>query len=212
MTDPLLTSAPAGAPLAGDERLLDAARWALWQTLARGIAHALANAAQLLTLDPPPAALLAQARARVSRAHALVALAVRPADGPASFLPAVLADFDALQQLQAGLPAAAVETDVEDPLPMTAIPEADLLHALLLVTTRLKEASEAALALQVRAVRDGAHVRVDLTAAAAGPADAPSATPNPLLLEAAAVLLARAGGALAESDRGWELRLPVLAR
>lgn len=211
MTDPLLTPTPAATSTA-DDRLVDAARWALWLTLARGIAHALANAAQLLTLDPPPPALLAQARARVSRAHGLIAQVVHPATDDASFLPAVLADFDALQQLQAGLPAAAVETDVADPLPMTAVPEADLLHALLLVTTRLKEAAEGPVTLHVRAVRDGAAVRVDLTADAAGPADAAPGAPSPLLLEAAAALLARAGGALAESDRGWELRLPVLAR
>lgn len=211
MTDPRLAPTPASAP-AADDRLVDAARWALWLTLARGVAHALANAAQLLTLDPPPPALLAEARARVSRAHGLIAQVVRPSADAVSFLPAVLADFDALQQLQAGLPAAAVEMDVADPLPMTAVPEADLLHALLLVTTRLKEAAEGAVTLRVRAVREGAAVRVDLTAEGTGPADTAPAPPSPLLLEAAAALLARAGGALAESDRGWELRLPVLAR
>jgi hypothetical protein len=216
-----------------DDTLLDASRWALWQTLARGLAHSLGNAAQLLTLEPPPGAVLAEARARVSRANALLALAGRPAEPAPAFLPAVLADFDALQRLQIGLPAAALELDVQDPLPPAAIAEADALHVLLLLVTRLKEASVSdTLGLRVRVRADAGFVRVKLSPGdlgdpiapvapmAPGVAAVPELPPGsrragasrPGLLEASAALLARSGGGLRESGAGWELGLPVTPR
>jgi hypothetical protein len=205
----------AGTAALQDTTLLDASRWAVWQSLARGLAHSLANASQLLMLEHPSPTVIAEARARVSRAHALLTTAGRPAESKASFLPSVLADFDALQQLQAGLPGASLVMDVEGPLPMTAIPEADVLHVLLLIGTRLKEArSGKGLEILVRVRAVGGEVRVELA-----PVDPPGTRTEPgpgaaraPLLEASAVLVTRAGGSLREADSGWELALPVYRR
>ncbi len=193
-----------------DDHLLDASRWLVWQSLARGFAHALANASQLLMLDPPPPAILAEARARVTRAHALVTASGRPGRAT-SFLPELLADFDALQQLQADLPPAALAMDVDDPLPVTAVPEGDVLHVLLLIGTRLKESREGTtLAIRVCVRAGETSVRVTLE-----PGDPPGTAPGAVrtarapLLEAAGALLARSGGRLSESDAGWELDLPI---
>lgn len=202
-------NAPEAPP--EDATLLDASRWAVWQTLARGFAHSLANASQILMLDPPPPALLAEARARLTRAHAVVTATGRPG-ASASFLPSVLADFAALQQLQADLPAATLTADVQDPLPMAAMPEGDVLHALLLVGTRLKEACGSdRLELIVRARAEGRTLRVTMEAVAPRTSCAETRvrlarTP---LLEATAALVSRGGGWLRESGSGWELGLPV---
>lgn len=207
-------NAPDLAPAAAacdDSTLLDASRWAVWQTLARGFAHSLANASQLLMLDPPPPPLLDEVRARITRAHALLAATGRGGTA-AAFLPAVLADFDALQQLQTGLPAAGIATDVEDPLPMSAMSEADVLHVLLLVGTRLKEscgADRLEIAVSARAARGTLRVTMESVAALPAAAGDVRVARAPLL-EAAAALLAGAGGWLRESDAGWEIGLPVL--
>lgn len=205
----------AGTAASEDRTLLDASRWAIWQTLARGLAHSLANASQLLMLDPPPPAILAEAHARVTRAHALLVAAGRPAETDACFLPSVLADFDALQQLQVGLPATALVMDVDDPLPVAAIAEADVLHVLLLIATRLKEArGDGGFEILVRARADGDVVRVELAPAGSreAPDDGGPRVARAPLLEAAAILVTRAGGRLREADRGWELVLPVWRR
>jgi hypothetical protein len=195
--------------------LLDASRWAVWQTLARGLAHSLANASQLLMLDPPPPTVLAEARARVTRAHALLSAAGRTAGSEASFLPSVLADFDALQQLQVGLPGTTLVMDVADPLPMTAIPEADLLHVLLLIATRLKEARAHKgfeIRLRVRVAEAAVHVELSPAEACDPPTGPAARVARAPLLEAAAVLVTRSGGRIGEAGTGWELVLPAWRR
>ncbi|MCC6649866.1 MAG: hypothetical protein IT348_01810, partial [Candidatus Eisenbacteria bacterium] len=45
--------------------LIAADRWRLWSTLVRGLGHQLANASQMLTLEPVPHGALEEARERV---------------------------------------------------------------------------------------------------------------------------------------------------
>jgi len=121
---------------------LAANRWTLWRTLARGFSHSLANATQLLALEPFPAGARAEAHERLVQAHARLGALHRPGDGGPVRLPDVLAELDACQGMQIGWPATTLEIDA-GPLPALDADAGDLLHALLALVTNAKEASGA---------------------------------------------------------------------
>jgi signal transduction histidine kinase len=130
--------APADPALAA---LVAADRWSLWRTLARGIAHHLANAAQMLSLDPTPPVARAEAAERVTLAFGrLREVTGEPDDAPVPVADA-LADLQELQRLQAGYPSTDLAIDAAPGMPAVGMPAADLRHALLALVTNAKEAA-----------------------------------------------------------------------
>lgn len=221
---------PASEPtriLLEDDALVAASRWTLWRSLARGLAHSLANASQMLALEDPGPLARDEARERITQAAAVLAQFGRPQPAPAR-IEDVLTDLDGLQSLQSGCPSTVLPMDVPAALPACAIPHGDLLFALLALVTNAKEACEperATLRLRVEALPDG--LRLVLEDEGPGFADAarahaftPFAAPRAGHLGAglasARLLLRRHGGdvAVLRPARGAavEVRVPAWRR
>lgn len=154
-----LRLAPA-LPDTHEAALLAASRWSLWRTLARGLAHSLANASQMLALDPGPAGAREEARERIERATArLAATHGSPTREPV--VPAeVFAELDACQSLQISWPSTPIEWAIASPLPAVACHSGDLLHALLAVVTNAKEAAAGRARIRLSVHEVGAHVEI----------------------------------------------------
>ena len=163
----------ASASPDAEHALVGAERWMLWRTLSRGLAHGLANAAQMLALDPIPPAARAEALERIHVAIARLAEVHRPAHaGPV--VPAdALDELQAVQRLQVAFPSTELRLDVAAGLPALGIPADDLAHVLLVLVTQAKQAAgDARAAIEVRAhahadgvaieVADGRLFRADL--------------------------------------------------
>ena len=154
---------PAAADPAADA-LVAADRWSLWRTVARGLAHQLGNASQMLALDPPPPLARAEAAAHVATAHARLAESHRD-DAPApTLVPEALADLQTLQRLQAGLPSTELAIDAPAGLPAVQMRAADLRHALLALVTNAKQAvpgERARIRVRALAVSGGVEIAVE---------------------------------------------------
>lgn len=152
---PVATSPALDLPTAA---LVAANRWSLWLTLTRGLAHHLANAAQMLAIDPPPSRARAEAAERIGLAQERLAEVHREdAPGP-TLVPEVLKDVQALQRLQAGFPSVELELETASGLPAVGIPAADLRHVLLALVTNAKQAAageRAAIRLTARPLEHG---------------------------------------------------------
>jgi signal transduction histidine kinase len=161
--DPALSSSrtPLDRPTAA---LVAADRWSLWQTLTRGLAHHLANAAQMLALDPPPSLARTEAAERVGLAQERLADVHRErATGP-TLVPEVLEDLQRLQRLQAAFPSIELAVDVAPALPAVSLPAADLCHVLLALVTNGKLAAagaRAAIRVTAVAMADGVEIVVE---------------------------------------------------
>lgn len=181
----------------------------LWRTLARGLSHDLANASQMLTLDPPSGTALSEARERVTRSARVLAAWGR-SDAPTpppSLVSDVMVTVDQTQSLQTGFPGVRFELALEPALPALAISSRDLEHALLSLVTNAKEMGARRIA--IRAHREAGAVAFRVADDGPGVPDAiqsrlfePGATtqdpPHPGLgLTVARALIERWGGALA---------------
>ncbi|MCC6649638.1 MAG: hypothetical protein IT348_00655 [Candidatus Eisenbacteria bacterium] len=145
-----------------DEATLIAAdRWRLWCSLTRGLGHQLANASQMLTLEPVPATALGEARERMAYAiESLGAFRGADASGP-QLLPAVLRSLDRLQRMQMEFPATPMPVALGPNLPAIAGAPEDLAHLLLGMVTLLKEAvhgQRADLALTATPMEGGVEI------------------------------------------------------
>ncbi len=138
-----LPTAMAAAERTADALVL-ADRWALWRTLARGLAHQLANAAQMLALEPPPARALAEALDRVQLATARLAEVNRPPVAGPTLVPDVVADVQAAQRLQSAFPSTELWLELAPGLPPVTLGAADLAHVLLALVTNAREAARPA--------------------------------------------------------------------
>lgn len=152
--------------------LVAADRWKLWSTLVRGLGHQLANASQMLTLEPVPHGALEEARERVGHAIEMLG-AFRPAGstGPV-LLPAVIDSLDRLQRLQMEYPATPLAVTLDPGLPAIEGTPDDLTHLILGMITLLKHAARdrrADLSLSATALDDGAIVVVREGGGAAPP-------------------------------------------
>jgi C4-dicarboxylate-specific signal transduction histidine kinase len=224
MTEPAPASLP---PSVTDDMLIAASRWTLWRSLARGLAHSLANASQMLALTDPGPMAREEARERVSRAAAVLGQFGRPAGAPTpTLLDEVLADLAELQALQSAFPSTVLPVECPAGLPPIGTPASDLLHALLAIVTNAKEAcapQRAELALRVEATPDG----ISIVLCDAGPGwsagalehafDAATQPREGHLgtgLAAARVLLRRSGGdvCVLAGNAGVELRVPAWRR
>ncbi len=166
MTPTPLASVPTVA--AADARQaaawLAADRWSLWRTLTRGLAHHLANAAQMLALDPPPARACAEASERVATAGARLSEVHAATESAPTLLPPVLEDLQALQRLQAGFRSTELVLDVAPDLPAVTMPAAELRHVLLALVTNAKQAAgneRATIRVTVSGGTDGAECVVE---------------------------------------------------
>ena len=137
-------------------------RAALWRTVARGLSHELANASQMLTLDPPGGAAITEARDRVTRsAHVLAAFGRNEATTPPPCLASdVVVAVDQLQALQTGFPGISFELALERSLPALAVSSTDLEHVLLSLVTNAKQSGARRIALRVHAESGGVALRV----------------------------------------------------
>ena len=139
-------------------------RWSLWRTLTRGLAHHLANAAQMLAIDPPPRRARDEAVERIGLAHERLAEVHREnAPGP-TLVPEVLADVQALQRLQAGFPSVELKLEAAPGLPAVRMPAEDLRHILLALVTNAKQAAagdRANLRVAARSVGDDVEVVIE---------------------------------------------------
>jgi signal transduction histidine kinase len=226
VTLPVPETAPDPARLASrraEDALVAADRWTLWRTLARGLGHGLANASQMLALDPTPARAREEAIERVNMAIQRLADAHRPPpQGPVVTAEAI-EDVQAAQRLQSGFPSTELVLDVAPGLPAVAMPAADLAHVLLALVTNAKQAaggSRATIAVRAREHAGGVAIEVE----DGGPGLAPGheerafepftggdATRLGLGLHVARLLCRRAGGGLAVGARPACLRLTLPA-
>lgn len=191
-------------------------RAALWRTVARGLSHELANASQMLTLDPPTGSALVEARDRVTRSARVLAAFGRSegAIPPPCLVSDVVVAVDQLQGLQTGFPGVSFELALESSLPALAISSSDLEHVLLSLVTNAKQSGARRIALRVHAEAGGVAFRVVDDGAGVAPEWAPrlfewGATTREaphlgLGLGIARALMERWGGALAwqASERG----------
>jgi len=123
------------------EALVAADRWSLWRTLSRGLAHRLANAAQMLALDPAPALARLEAAGHVTMAQARLS-EVRVDGTPCpTLVPEVLEDLQSLQRLQSGFPSTDLDVQIGPGLEAVNLPAADLRHVLLALVTNAKQAA-----------------------------------------------------------------------
>jgi two-component system CitB family sensor kinase len=220
---------PTPPAVLSEDALIAADRWTLWRTVARGLAHSLANASQMLALENPSALARDEARERTNRAVQALGVYGRPAAHPApTLLPDVLADLEALQSLQSGFPATVLTTAIDDSLPALAIGATELLHVLLALVTNAKEAageSRAAIRITAQTHEGTAVLRVadggpglplEMRAQAFVAGACARAGHLGLGLPVAALLLARAGGTLTlgapASGAEVVLHLPVWTR
>jgi len=202
--DPGLASEAPPATI--EDACIAASRWVVWRTIARGLAHGLANAAQMLALDPTPPRAREEAIERVALATARLAEAAHPGRPAPTLVPELLADVQAMQRLQSGFPSTELRIAVEGPLPPVDLPASDLAHALMVLVTRAKCAAgdeQARIQVRARASADG----VEITIADEGrpiPPEARERAFDPLAdpsgptagLAAARMLVRRAGGEL----------------
>jgi C4-dicarboxylate-specific signal transduction histidine kinase len=202
-------------------------RWSLWRTLTRGLAHHLANAAQMLAIDPAPPRALSEAAERVTLAQARLS-DVHRVDAPGPVLvPDVLEDVQALQRLQSGFPSVELAITTDGNLPPVGMTAADLRHVLLALVTNAKQAAtgeRAAIRLCARALEDGVEIAVEDGGPGLAPglgerAFEPFVTTRDdgalgLGLAVARVLAERNGGALTMADGMpcFRLRLPAWRR
>jgi C4-dicarboxylate-specific signal transduction histidine kinase len=139
-------------------------RWVLWRTLSRGLAHHLANAAQMLAIDPPPPRARAEAVERIGLAQARLAELHRDgATGP-TLVPDALEDVQALQRLQAGFPSTELQLEYAPELPAVSMAAEDLRHVLLALVTNAKHAAtgeRASIRVSARTVEEGVEIVVE---------------------------------------------------
>lgn len=144
--------------------LVAADRWSLWRTLTRGLVHHLANAAQMLAIDPPPASARAESAERIGLVQAALSDVHREhAPGP-TLVPEVLQDVQAMQRLQSGFPSVELEIETAPGLPAVGMAAADLRHVLLALVTNAKHAAageRAAIRLTTRPAGDGIALSVE---------------------------------------------------
>ena len=151
-------------PVAIEDALIAASRWDLWRTFARGLAHGLANAAQMLALDPAPPLARAEALERIGIALARLSQLNRAGESGPTLVPELLADVQSLQRLQAGFRSTELAITIDGALPPVSMPAADLAHVLMLLVTRARIAageSQAHVRLQARAVPDGVAIEIE---------------------------------------------------
>ena len=227
-----MTPSPLSSPLpAARDRSLDALvaadRWSVWRTLTRGLAHHLANAAQMLALDPAPAIALTEAVERVSLAQLRLSGIHRDdTPGPAS-VPEVLEDVQAMQRLQVEFPSVEIALVAEPGLHAVGMPAADLRHVLLSLVTNAKQAARggrATIGIEARGMKDGVEIGIrdggpGLPPAMHERAFEPFVTTRDdgalgLGLYVARALAQRAGGTLDldPGSRGFRLRVPAWQR
>jgi signal transduction histidine kinase len=226
VTTPSPDTAPDTARLAprrAEDALIAADRWALWRTLARGIGHGLANAAQMLALDPIPARAREEAVERVNVAIHRLADAHRPAGSGPVVVGDAIADLQAVQRLQAAFPSTELALDVGPGLPAVGMPAADLAHALLARVTNAKQAAggeRATIVVRARAHAGGVLIEVEDGGPGLDDADRerafePFTGSDParpgLGLHVARLLCRRAGGELEPGERPACMRLTLPA-
>ena len=139
-------------------------RWSLWRTLSRGLAHHLANAAQMLAIDPPPRQARTEAMERISLAQARLADVHRANTPGPTLVPDALKDVQALQRLQAGFPSVELSLEHAPDLPVVGMAAEDLRHVLLALVTNAKQAAageRAAIRFVARTVEDGVEIVVE---------------------------------------------------
>ena len=180
--------------------IIAADRWRLWSTLVRGLCHQLANASQMLTLEPVPRGALEEARERIAQGM-LVMSAFRSPGGPSpTLLPAVLEDLDRLQRLQMDYPSTPLPVKITPALPALDAPAEDLAHLLLGMVTLLKHGAgdrRAELAVTASACDEGGEIVMTERMSPLEP------VPSPALLALATLLHAR----LERAPGGASLRL-----
>ena len=131
------------------ETALLADRAALWRTVARGLSHDLANASQMLSIDPPPSSGLHEARERVTRsAQVLAAMGRHESGRPPCVATEVAEGLLGLHALQTGFPGVQLEWTLEPGLPALNMASADLEHVLLSLATNAKQSGARHLRLQ----------------------------------------------------------------
>ena len=216
--------APAPAASAHADALVAADRWSLWRSIARGLGHGLANASQMLSLDPIPARAREEAVERVNVAIARLAETHRPVPAGPVVVADALADLQAVQRLQSGFASTELALDIAAGLPAVAMPAGDLAHVLLSLVTNAKQAAaDAPARVTVRARADGDGVAIEVEDGGPGLADperafdlftGSDATRLGLGLHVARGLCRRAGGELSLGDRPacLRLRLPAWRR
>jgi hypothetical protein len=198
----------SSAAVAAEDALIAADRWALWSTLARGLSHGLANAAQMLALEPLPASARAEVLERLGIAIERLTAAHRPEMGPA-IVSDVLADTQSVQRLQSGWPSSELSLDVAPALPALAIASGDLAHVLLALVTDAKQAAgdrRSAITLRAREAAAGVVITREVGSAAA---ERPSFDRHAGLLHVARLLARRAGGELVWGERANALCLEL---
>lgn len=196
---------------AGRAALVAADRWRLWSSLVRGLSHQMANASQMLALDPVPAGALAEARERIAQAMAVLgALRDSGSAGP-TLLPSVIEELERAQRLQMEFPAAPFPVSLDPALPAVAGASEDLFHLLLGMVTLLKSAEPGRrtdLALVARRHPSGAEVLLEDRG---GP---PAPRPGDALLALAAAVrgelrIAPGGAALQLVLPAWKRPAPA---
>lgn len=148
--------------------LVAANRWSLWRTLTRGLVHHLANAAQMLAIDPPPAAARDEAAERVGMVQATLSEVHREHAAGPTLVPEVLEDVQTMQRLQSGFPSVELELETAPGLPAVGMAAADLCHVLLALVTNAKHAAGGERAM-IRVTTRAAGDDLTLTVEDAGP-------------------------------------------
>lgn len=177
-------------------------RAALAASVLRGLAHEVANAVQMLSLDSPSAASLSAARERLAgTAQVLSSLARDSEAGAGPAVPAdVVAEVARWQSLQTEFAITAFTSEVTAGLPALACSHAHARAAILALVTDAKLAGATRVSLRVR--EEAGCVACELEQPETGP-------PSP----GARMLAAEAGAALSAPAPGCRvLRLPALAR
>ncbi len=158
---PTVTAAALDRPTAV---LVAADRWSLWRTLSRGLAHHLANAAQMLALDPPPLRARAEAVERIGLAQGRLAETHRENVPGPTLVPEALEDVQALQRLQAGFPSIELRLESASDLPAVGMPAEDLRHVLLALVTNARQAAageRATIRVAARSMAGGVEIVVE---------------------------------------------------
>lgn len=134
----------------------------LTSTFLRGLAHELANAVQMLSLEPPPASALAATRERLTTAMEVLAALAAPEESQAgpTLLPDALREVALWHRLQSGLPDTRLELEAATSLPAVAAGHAHVRDALLVLLTAAKQGGATTASLKVAQV--GERVRCEL--------------------------------------------------